>query len=176
MWWLPQISGTHIRESRRFESMYTLQGKIRSTHHTLFTLDPRIVPDHTSNMVHVVNLSLVPTRTKHAHTPERTLGDQRQTGSVIAMGHLILPPSRQPCSMGERFWPSGYTATSAYWTHIPTCDWYIQYLLAGDNPSIFNRHSQGLQPWRCRLSTFHFPIFLTDGLHFSPEGPTWPPV
>jgi hypothetical protein len=27
MWWLPQISGTHIRESRWFELMYTLQGK-----------------------------------------------------------------------------------------------------------------------------------------------------
>jgi hypothetical protein len=31
MWWLPQISNTHIQESRRFESMYTLQGKTQST-------------------------------------------------------------------------------------------------------------------------------------------------
>jgi hypothetical protein len=34
-WWLPQTSGTHIRESRRFESMYTLQEKTRS-HATRF--------------------------------------------------------------------------------------------------------------------------------------------
>jgi hypothetical protein len=34
---------THIRESRRFESMYTLHEKIRPTHHTLSTLNSRMV-------------------------------------------------------------------------------------------------------------------------------------
>jgi hypothetical protein len=29
---------THIRESRRFESMYTLQGKTRTTRHVCFLL------------------------------------------------------------------------------------------------------------------------------------------
>jgi hypothetical protein len=38
---------THIRESRRFKSMYTLQGKTRPTRHTLFTLSRRMVQDHT---------------------------------------------------------------------------------------------------------------------------------
>jgi predicted GTPase len=38
---------THIRESRRFESMYTLQGETRPTHHTLFMFNPRMVQDHT---------------------------------------------------------------------------------------------------------------------------------
>jgi hypothetical protein len=47
MWWLPQTSGTHIQESQRFKSMYTLQGKTRPTHHTHPTLSPRMVPDHT---------------------------------------------------------------------------------------------------------------------------------
>jgi hypothetical protein len=47
MWWLPQTSGTHIRESRWFESMYTLQEKTRPTRHTLSTLDPCMVIDHT---------------------------------------------------------------------------------------------------------------------------------
>jgi hypothetical protein len=47
MWWLPQTSGTHIRESRRFESMYTLQGKTRPTRHTYPTLSPCMVPEHT---------------------------------------------------------------------------------------------------------------------------------
>jgi hypothetical protein len=45
-WWLPQTSSTHIRESRWFELMYTLQGKTRSTHHTHPTLSPRMVPNH----------------------------------------------------------------------------------------------------------------------------------
>jgi hypothetical protein len=37
---------THIRESRRFESMYTLQGKTQPTHHMFSTLSPRMVQDH----------------------------------------------------------------------------------------------------------------------------------
>jgi hypothetical protein len=44
---------THIWESRRFESMYTMQRKIRPTCHTLSTLDLRMVQDHTSHVVHV---------------------------------------------------------------------------------------------------------------------------
>jgi hypothetical protein len=66
---------THIRELRRFESMYTLQGKTQSTLHTLSTLDLHRVPDPTSHVVHVGNLSLVPTRMKQAPTPGRSLSD-----------------------------------------------------------------------------------------------------
>jgi hypothetical protein len=54
-------------------------------------------------------------RTKHASTPERSFSDWRRTGLTIILGHLIPPPSRQPWSKEERFRPSGYTATSAYW-------------------------------------------------------------
>jgi hypothetical protein len=162
MWWLTQTSSTHIRESRRFESMYTLQGKTRLTRHMLSTLDLCRVPNHTSHVVHVGNLLLVPTRTKHAPTPKRSLGNQRQTDPTVALGHLILPPSRQPWSRGERFQSSGYTATSAYWAHILSCDRYVQYLLAGSNPSVLNRHRWGLQPLRCLLSTYHSPTIPTD--------------
>jgi hypothetical protein len=38
---------THIRESRWFELIYTLQGKTQSTRHMLSTLSPRMVQDHT---------------------------------------------------------------------------------------------------------------------------------
>jgi hypothetical protein len=85
---------THIRESQRFESIYTLHGKIRSTRHTLSTLNSCMVSDHTSHVVRVGNLSLVPTRMKQAPTPGRSLGDKRQTGPIIAFGHLILHPSQ----------------------------------------------------------------------------------
>jgi hypothetical protein len=99
------------------------------------------------------NLSLVPMRLKQVPTPERSLDDQRQTGPAVVLGHLILSTSRQPWSRGERFRPSGHTATSTYWAHIPACDRYDQCLLTGANPSVLNRHRRGLQPWRCRLST-----------------------
>jgi hypothetical protein len=39
-------AATHIRESQRFESIYTLQGKTRATRHTLSTLSLRMVQDH----------------------------------------------------------------------------------------------------------------------------------
>jgi hypothetical protein len=64
------------------------------------------------------NLSLTPTKSKQAPTPERSLDNQRQTGPAIVLGGLILPPMRQPWSRGERFRLNGYTTTSAYWAHI----------------------------------------------------------
>jgi hypothetical protein len=38
---------THIRESQRFESMYTLHGKTRPTRYMLPTLSLRMVQDYT---------------------------------------------------------------------------------------------------------------------------------
>jgi hypothetical protein len=48
----------------------------------------------------------------------------------------------------------------------PVCNRYVQYLLAGANQMVLNRHSRGLQPWRCRLFTYHSPTFLTSCLPF----------
>jgi hypothetical protein len=90
--------------------------------------------------------------------PERNFGDQRQTGPVVVLGHLIPPPSWQSLSRGERFWLSGYTATSAYWVHIPACDRYVQCLLMGTNPSVLNWHRWGTTI--LEVSSFH--ILLLD--------------
>jgi hypothetical protein len=59
----------------------------------LFMLKSRMVLDHTSPVVRVGNILLVPTRMKHAHTPERSLGDQRQTDPTVILCHIIHPPS-----------------------------------------------------------------------------------
>jgi hypothetical protein len=52
-----------------------------------------MVPDHTylTQSMHS-NLSRSPTRSKQAPTPERNLGDQKQTDPAIVLGHPILPP------------------------------------------------------------------------------------
>jgi hypothetical protein len=57
----------------------------------------------------------------------------------------------------------------------PACDRYVQYLLAGANRTVLNRHRRGLQTWRCRLATYHFPTFPTSCLPFPPKGPTQSP-
>jgi hypothetical protein len=124
--------------------MYTMWRKTRSTCHTLSMLDLCMVLGHTSPMVYVGNLSLVPTRTKHAPTPGRSFVDQRRTGPAIVLGHLILSPLRQPWSRGERFRPSGYTATSTYWAHITSMRSIRSILAHGYQPSVLNRHRRGL--------------------------------
>jgi hypothetical protein len=53
----------------------------------------------------------------------------------------------------------------------PACDRYVQYLLAGANPSVLNRHRRGLQPWRCRIFTLHSLTFPTVGPPLSTYGP-----
>jgi hypothetical protein len=130
---------THIWESWRFESIYTPQGK-PDQHATCIWCSARVWSQtiRISCGQHIATFLVVPTRSKQASTPGRNLSDQKYTGSAIVLGHLILPPTQQPWSRGERFCPSGYTTTSAYWAHIPVCDRYIQFLLTGANPSVLN--------------------------------------
>jgi hypothetical protein len=73
--------------------MYTLQGKTKTTRYMLSTLDLHMVLNHTSHMVHVGNLSLIPTRSKQGSTPGTSIGDQTQTGSSVTLDHLVPPPT-----------------------------------------------------------------------------------
>jgi hypothetical protein len=109
---------THIRESWRFESMYTLQGK-SDQHVTYASHFSSRTPDIRFLQAVPVrdNLSLAPTKSKQAPTPRRSLGNQKQAGPAIVLGGLIPPPMWHPWSRGKKFQPSGYTATSAYWAH-----------------------------------------------------------
>jgi hypothetical protein len=81
------------------------------------------------------NLSLAPTKSKQAPTPGRRHGNQRQTGLAVVLGDIIPPPMRQPWSRGERFWPNGYTATSAYWAHITSMRSVRSILARGGQPN-----------------------------------------
>jgi hypothetical protein len=106
---------THIRESRQFKPMYTLQGKTRSTLTYASHSSPRTPGIRFIWVVPVCdNLSLAPTKSKQALTPGGSLGKQRQTDPTVILGVLIPPPMRQPWSRGERFRPNGHTAPSAY--------------------------------------------------------------
>jgi hypothetical protein len=69
--------------------------------------------------------------------------------------------------------PSTYWRQTTRLTRLisPACDWYVQYVLMGINPSVLNRHRQGLQSWRYQLATSHFPTFPINDLHFLPKSP-----
>jgi hypothetical protein len=136
-----------ISESRGDSNRCTPYTKKSDQHITLFMLDLHRVPDPTSHVVHVGNLSLVPTRTKEAPTPGRSLGNRRHTGPAVVLGHLIplphdsIPLPHDSLGVGERSFNQVVTQPHQLTGSIsPSCDRYVQYLLTGTNPSILNRH------------------------------------
>jgi hypothetical protein len=142
--------------------MYILQGKTRSTCYTLSTLDLHRVSDPTSHVVHVGNLLLVSMRMKHAPTPRRSLGDRRQTGPAVVLGHLI-PLPHGILGVGERGFSQVVTQLHQLTGPIsPACDRYVRYLLTGTNPSVLNWHRWGLPHRNLRIATTLSPPFPSE--------------
>jgi hypothetical protein len=145
--------------------MYTRQGK----HDTHATYTSCVGPHDTHTFLRIVsicgNLSYWPNR----------------VGQILCSRKKVLPipplnPAECPAGPASVSLPNttieavhlsqtsiGEQATRFTWPISPACDQYVQYLLAGANPSILNWHRRGLQPWRCRLATSHSPTFPTDG-------------
>jgi hypothetical protein len=96
MCWRPQKSGYSYPRVVVIRIDVHPVWETQSTGHTLSTLDPRRVPDHISHVVHIGNLSLVPTRSKHAPTPGRSLDDQRLWHPDLRLNRIdrILIPQR----------------------------------------------------------------------------------
>jgi hypothetical protein len=53
----------------------------------------------------------------------------------------------------------------------PVCDWYVQYLLTGTNPSVHNRHRRGLPQRNLRIARALSPPFPSE---CSTGPPNWP--
>jgi hypothetical protein len=147
--------------------MYTLQGKIRPTHHTLSMLSSRMTLNHTylthsgySNLSHSrqqIWTDSLPSR-RRAPDPIHSMMADWSTGLYPAS--LPQQPIKQWGGESSFCWQPATRLTGPI---SSACNWYVQYLLAGANPSILNRQRRGLQPWRCQLSTSHSPTFLIDG-------------
>jgi hypothetical protein len=121
----------------------------------------------------IITFHVVLNRFEHIHYPrEEELPTQSTirwlTGSRV---HTQLLSHNSKWSSGEKTSFCWQPTTRLTGPISPACDWYVQYLLAEDNPSVLNRHRHGLQPWRCRLFTSHFLTFPTDGHSLS----TWRP-
>jgi hypothetical protein len=147
--------------------MYTLQGKTRpirhirfprqSTYarHTLPVGGPRTWQPFTRRRQRWTE-SLLP-RKRAPDTIHSTPAD-RSTGTYpVSLPSQPMKQWRKPKHLG----------------HISSaCDRYVQYLLAGANPPVLNRHKRGLQPWRCRLATYPLPDLPNQLSPLFPKGPT----
>jgi hypothetical protein len=149
------------------------------------TLDLRMVPDHTSHVVHVGQ----PFTSHHKvetdpYTRKKSWQPKTDWPSCV-LGGLILPPMWHPWSRGERFRPSGYTTTSAYWAHkhrhaigtFNTC-------LRGPTHRSLTNTGRGyclggaslphttLRPFQSVVSAFH--VWAPPGLQFNQVLPSKP--
>jgi hypothetical protein len=138
--------------------MYTLQGKTRPTWHIRFS--------HQSTYVR----RTLPTGGPHTW--------QHFTSHQQSWIESLLSRKRAPDTIHSM--PTNRSA-GPYPVSLPSqlmkqWDRYVQYLLMGANRIVLNWHMRGLQPWRCRLSTYHslifpisclpFPLVAPPGLHF----------
>jgi hypothetical protein len=160
--------------------MCTLQGKTQPTRHTLSTLSLHMVYDHTyltqstdSNLPYGCQQIW----TDPLHPRRRAPDTIRSTlGLTDPWVRTQLLSHNSPWSSGKK---------SSFCWHLTTrltgpislaCDRYVQYLLAGANPSVLNRHRRGLPSWRCWFTIYHSPTFPTSCLHFPPEGSARSPI
>jgi hypothetical protein len=140
---------THIRESRRFESMYTLQGKTRPTRHVRFphqstytrcTLPvggPRAWKPSTSRRQSWTESLLA--RKRVPDTIPSTPADRSTGPYPVSLPSQPIKQWRKPNIHQQQ-------ATRFTGPISPACDWYVQYLLIGANRTVLNRHRRGLQP------------------------------
>jgi hypothetical protein len=154
--------------------MYALQGKTRPTRHTLSMLSPCMPLDHTyltwstyNNLLWVIDrferIPLLPSKRNTRQHPYH--GGWLIYGSPSSFS----PPLSQWSSrLNPRlcWWQAARLTGPIYQQTIGTFN-----MLVGANPSVINRHMQGLQPWRCQLCTYHSPTFSSSGLHFTSKGP-----
>jgi hypothetical protein len=134
-----------------------------------FTLSPHMVHDHTyltrsiySNLLY----SHQQIWTDPLHPRRRASDTIHSTMAIWSVGPYLASLPQQPKSSGEKSSSYWQSTTSLTGPISPACDRYVQYLLMGGNRTVLNRHRRGLQPWRCRSSTYHSPTFPTSCLPF----------
>jgi hypothetical protein len=114
------------------------------------------------------NLSRVIDRVEQAHCSQEEGFHTQSTARRWPIRGSVPSFSPEPANEAVGAKPIIYRrpATRLIGRIIPVCDRYIQYLLAGANRTVLNRHRWGLQPWRCRLSMYHSLTFPTTCLPF----------
>jgi hypothetical protein len=157
----------------------TMQGKTRPTCHTLFTLSPHMVQDHTYlTWFTYSNLSYSRQQiwTYPLHPRRRAPDTIHNTTAIQSTGPYPASLPQYPKSSGEKSSSCWQPTTRLTGPISPACDRYVQYLLAGANRTVLNRHRRGLQPWRCWLATYLLPNIPNQLSPLSSSGPVRSPV
>jgi hypothetical protein len=119
------------------------------------------------------NLSLVPWSQNKPLHPEEVLTTKDRLLQLLSWVASFFLPCNSP-GVGERGFDLMVTQLHQPTVPIsPACDRSI--LARGANPSVLNRHRQGLQPWRCWLATYPLPDLPNQLSPLSPSGSTWSP-
>jgi hypothetical protein len=141
---------THIWESRRFKSMYTLQGKTWATRHVRFpcqsTYSRRTLPaggprtwQPFAGCWQIWTDPTAPEKKGSRHNPQHAGWPIRES-----VPSFSPEPANEVGGVSQA--PDGdqlLGLPSPYHRHVIG---YVQYLLTGANRTILNRHRWGLQP------------------------------
>jgi hypothetical protein len=138
---------THIRESRRFESMYTLQGKTRPIRHIRFPHQSM----YARPMLPAGGLRTWQPFASHQHSWTESLLLRKRAPDTIPSTpadrftgpHPVSLPS-QPIKQWRKPHIYQRQTTRLAGPISPACDRYVQYLLMGVNRTVLNRHRRGL--------------------------------
>jgi hypothetical protein len=164
-----------ISESRGDSNRCTPYRGKPDQHATRFPRSVRVWPKtiRISRGPHITTLRIIINRFEQIHyTWEEGLSTQstaHRLTNLWVRTQLLFHNS--PWSNGEKSSFCWHPTTRLIGPISPTCDRYVQYLLAGANPSVLNQHRWGLPPRRCRFATYHFPTLPTSCLHFPPRAP-----
>jgi hypothetical protein len=159
MWWLPQTSGySYPRDAAIRIDVHPTGENLTNTPHTLST------PVHThpayascGQSPYVTIFHWLPRSWNKPLHPKEVLATKDKLAQPSSSVASFLLPCDSP-GVGKRSFGPMVTLLHQFTGSIsPACDRYVQYLLAGANSSVLNRHRRGLQPWRCRLATCSLP-------------------
>jgi hypothetical protein len=155
--------------------MYTLQRKTRPTRHMNPTLNPHMVSDICiSRGQCMATFHEVVNRFVQIHCPwEDGLPTQfTARWSSDPRVRTQLPSHNSQWGSGEKasfYWQSATTLTGSI---SPVCYQYVQYLLAGANPSVLNWHRRRLANRNLKIAITLFTSFPSECSTDSPNDPT----
>jgi hypothetical protein len=174
MWWLPQISGYSCPRVAVIRiDVHPVGENPTNTTHTLST-PVHISPAYASRgqSPYVETFHIVVNGFEQIHCT-REAGLPTQSTACWPSDPWVctqLLSHNSQWSSGKKSSFCWQPTTGLTGSISPVCDRYVQYLLAGANWTVLNRHRWGLQPWRCQLATYPLLDLLNQLSPLSPKG------